>query len=62
MTQRLCDLSQHEEYYCYMNKLLLSAGKAGDPAHIKYYLRSFPRSVPNVVEQYFNEHNPSILL
>ena len=45
-----------------MNKLLLSAGKAGDPSYIKYYLRSFPSSVPDAVEQYFKDHNPPILL
>ena len=45
-----------------MNKLLLSAGKVGDLAYIKYYLRSFPGSVPDAVEQYFKDHNLPILL
>lgn len=61
MTQRLCDLNIHEQYYCYMN-LLLNAGKVGDHEYIKYYLRSFPGLVPDAVEQYFKDHNLPILL
>lgn len=40
-----------------MNELLISAGKANDPTYIKYYLRSFPGSVPDALEQYFEDHN-----
>ena len=42
MTARLCNLAQVEEYFCYMQKLLIRAGKENDPAYLKHYLRRFP--------------------
>ena len=36
MSARLCDLSLADEYFCYMQKLLIRAGKASDPAYLKH--------------------------
>ena len=55
MSARLCNLSQSEEYFCYMQRLLISFGKAGDPAYLKHYLRSFPEHILDVVEQYMKD-------
>ena len=55
MSARLCDLSQADEYFCYMQKLLIRAGKASDPAYLKHYLRSFPEHILDVVEQYMKD-------
>ena len=40
MSARLCDLSQSEQYFCYMQQLLISSGKSGDPAYLKHNLMS----------------------
>ena len=50
MSARLCNLSQAEEYFCYMQRLLISSEKANDPAYLKHYLRSFTGHVPDAVE------------
>ena len=55
MSARLCDLAQSEQYFCYMQQLLISSGKSGDPTYLKHYLRSFPGHVPNAVEQYMKD-------
>ena len=55
MSACLCDLSQSEQYFCYMQKLLISSGKSKDPAYLKHYLRSFPGHVPDTVEQYMKD-------
>ena len=55
MSARLCDLSQSEQYFCYMQQLLISSGKSGDLAYLKHYLRSFPGHVPDAVEQYMKD-------
>ena len=57
MSARLCNLSQADEYFCYMQKLLIHSGKASDPAYLKHYLRSFPRHVLDVVEKYMKDKN-----
>ena len=57
MSTRLCNLSQVDEYFCYMQKLLIRAGKASDPAYLKHYLRSFPGHVPDAVEKYMKDKN-----
>ena len=57
MSARLCDLSQAESYFCYMQKLLIQFGKANDPAYLKHYLRSFPGHVPDAVEKYMKDKN-----
>ena len=50
MLARICDLNKSEEYFFYMQKLLISSGIADKPAYLKHYLRIFPGHVPNVVE------------
>ena len=60
MSARLCDLSQAESYFCYMQKLLIQSGKANDPAYLKHYLRSFPGHVPDAVEKYMKDKNINI--
>ena len=55
MTARLCNLSQHQQYFCYMQKLLIYAGKANDSAYLKHYLRSFPGHVPDAVEKFMKD-------
>ena len=57
MSARLCDLAQSEQYFCYMQQLLISSGKSGDPAYLKHYLRSFLGHVPDAVEQYMKDKN-----
>ena len=57
MFARLCDLSLADEYFCYMQKLLIRAGKASDPTYLKHYLRSFPGHVPDAVEKYMKDKN-----
>ena len=57
MTARLCNLAQVEEYFCYMQKLLIRAGKANDPAYLKHYLCSFPGHIPDAVEKYIKDKN-----
>ena len=57
MLARLCNLSQAEEYFCYMQNLLISSGKANDPAYLEHYLRSFPGHVPDAVEKYMKDKN-----
>ena len=49
MSARLCDLSKSEEYFCYMQNLLVSSGKSDEPAYLKHYLRSFPGHVRDAV-------------
>jgi len=60
MSQRLCDLSQHEKYLCDMQRLLIESGHADDPSYLKYYLRSFPRAIPDSVEQFFKDKQISL--
>ena len=55
MSPRLCDLSRSEEYFCYMQNLLVSSGKSSEVAYLKHYLRSFPGHVPDVVEQFLKD-------
>jgi hypothetical protein len=50
MSQRLCDLEQHEKYFCYMQNLLITSGNVDKPKFLKYYLHSFPVHVHDVVE------------
>ena len=57
ISARLCDLSQAEAYFYYMQRLLIYLGKAGDPAYIKHYLRSFLGHVPDAVEKYMKDKN-----
>ena len=57
MSARLCNLVQSEEYFCYMQQLLISSGKSGDISYLKHYIQSFPSHVPDVVEQYMKDKN-----
>ena len=57
MLARICDLNKSEEYFFYMQKLLISSGNAYKPAYLKHYLRSFPCHVPDVVEQHLKHKN-----
>ena len=57
MSARICDLNKSEEYFCYMQKLLISSGNANKPAYLKHYLRSFPSHVPDAVEQHLKDKN-----
>ena len=50
MSSRLCDLKKSEDYFCYMQNLLVSSGKSGELAYLKHYLRSFPGHVLDAVE------------
>ena len=59
MTARLCNLSQAQQYFCYMQKLLISAGKANDLAYLKHYLRIFPGHVPDAVEKFMKDKSLS---
>ena len=49
MSARICDLNKSEEYFCYMQKLLISSGNADKPAYLKNYLRSFRGHVPDLL-------------
>ena len=55
MSPRLCDLSRSEEYFCYMQNLLVSSVKSGKATYLKHYLRSFPSHVPDAVEQFLKD-------
>jgi len=55
MSQRLCDISMHEKYFCDIQRLLIESGHADDPSYLKYYLRSFPGAIPDSVEQFFKD-------
>ena len=55
MSTRLCNLSQSGEYFCYMQRLLISSRKLSDPAYLKHYIRSFPGHVPNAMEQFMKD-------
>ena len=57
MPARLCNLAQSEEYFYYMQQLLISSRKSGDPPYLKHYIRSFPGHVPDAVEQYMKDKN-----
>ena len=57
MSARLCNLAHSEEYFCYMQQLLISSGKSGDPTYLKHYIRSFPGHVPDAMEQYMKDKN-----
>ena len=57
MSSRICDLNKSEEYFCYMQKLLISSGNADKPAYLKYYLRRFRGNVTDVVEQHLKDKN-----
>ena len=57
MSARLCNISQVEADFCYMQKLLIQSSKATDPAYLKHYLRSFPGHVLDAVEQYLKDKN-----
>jgi hypothetical protein len=35
MSHRLCDLSHHEKYLCYMQKLIIESRKFANPTYIK---------------------------
>lgn len=49
MSQRLGDLSLKDQYFCYMQKLLIQEGKDNDPTYIKYYIHSFPGTLPDAL-------------
>ena len=36
MSSRLCDLRKSEEYFCYMQNLLVSSGKSGEAGYLKH--------------------------
>ena len=55
MFARICDLSKSEQYFCYMQNLLISSSKSGDHAYLKHYLKSFMGHVPNAVEQFLKD-------
>ena len=57
MSARICDLNKSEEYFCYMQKLLISFGNADKPAYLKHYLRSFLGHVPDAAEQHLKDKN-----
>ena len=57
MSAILCDLNKSEEYFFYMQKLLISFGNADKPAYLKHYLRSFLGHVPHAVEQHLKYKN-----
>ena len=60
MSSRICDLNKSEEYFCYMQKLLISFGNVDKPVYLKHYLRSFPGHVPDVVEQHIKDKSISL--
>jgi hypothetical protein len=55
MSQRLCDLEKHEQYFCYMQNLLITSGNAKKPKFLKCYLRSFPSHILDAVENFLKE-------
>lgn len=55
MSAKICDLNKSEEYFCYMQKLLISSGNVDKPAYLKHYLGSFPGHIPDAVEQHLKE-------
>ena len=57
MSTRICELNKSEEYFCYIQKLLISFGNADNPAYLKHYLRSFLGYVPDAVEQHLKDKN-----
>ena len=60
MSGRLCDLSKSEDYFCYMQNLLVSLGKSSELAYLKHYLRSFLGHVPDAVEQFLKDKHIDI--
>ena len=60
MLARICDLNKSEEYFCYMQKLLISFGNADKLAYLEHYLRSFPSHVPDVVEKHIKDKKNSL--
>ena len=57
MSARICDLNKSEEYFFYMQKLLISFSNANKPAYLKHYLRIFHGHVPDVVEHHLKDKN-----
>ena len=57
MSARIYDLNKSEEYFCYMQKLLISFGNVDKHAYLKHYLRIFLGHVPDVVEQHLKDKN-----
>ena len=57
MSAIISDLNKSEEYFFYMQKLLISSGNADNPVYLKHYLRRFPRHVPNAIEQHLKDKN-----
>ena len=57
MSARICDLNKSEEYFYYMQKLLISSGNVDKPAYLKHYIRSFLGHVLDVVEQHLKDKN-----
>ena len=57
MSARIYDLNKSEEYFCYMQKLLISFGNADKPAYLKHYLRSFPGHLPDAIEHHPKNKN-----
>ena len=55
MSAKICDLNKSEEYFFYMQKLLISSGNVDKPAYLKHYLRIFRGHVPDVVEQHLKD-------
>ena len=55
MSSRIFDLNKSEEYFGYMQKLLISSGNDDKPAYLKHYLRSFPVHVHDVVQQHIKD-------
>ena len=61
MSHRLCDLEKHEQYFFYMQNLLITSSNADKPNYLKYYLRSFPGHVPDAVEKFIKYKKKKLL-
>jgi len=55
MSNQLCDLKYHKQYFCDMQRLLIKSEKMDDATYIKHYIRSFPEALLDAVEQYIKD-------
>ena len=61
MSAEICGLNKSEEYFCYMQKILMTSSNAYKPVYLKHYLRSFPNHVPDAIDQCIKDKNIPIL-
>ena len=60
LSQRLCNIDYLQEHLCTMQKLLYQVNDPHNVAYLRYYIASMPGNIPDLINQYINEHKIKI--